>query len=271
MTAPGRHDTSSARRLPVRVYLLLVVVYLAIVQGLGHVLTRGLDLSYATPPNVDATWRMFTVPVTATLLFTVAVITVLRWWRPVWRDDRPVRSWVIVVPIVMVASILLVTNYGGLASKGGTYTLLLLFSTMLIGFSEELMFRGVGVTTFRSHGYREGIVALWSTVIFGVAHLANLYSEGPRAVVQVIATIIAGYFLYLIRRRTGGILGPALVHGAWDFSLISNYVVEGQIRILPIVSIGAMIVLAVVVLVGHKRVEPAGPARTAGPTGADPT
>lgn len=263
MNAPRQFDTSPARRMPVRMYLLLVVVYLAIVQGLGHALTRGLHLSYATPPNVDATWRMLTVPVTATLLFTVAVITALRWWRPVWRDDRPVRPWVIVVPIVMVVSIFLVTDYGGLADKGGAYTLLLLLSTMLIGFSEELMFRGVGVVTFRSNGYSEGKVALWSTVIFGLAHLANLYSEGPKGLVQVIATIIAGYFLYLIRRRTGGILAAALVHGGWDFSLISN-VVEGQTRIFPIVAIGAMIVLAIVVLVGHKRIAPVTTQSTAG-------
>ncbi|MFF3856407.1 type II CAAX prenyl endopeptidase Rce1 family protein [Micromonospora sp. NPDC002575] len=256
MNAPEQRDTSPAQRLPVRTYLLIVVGYLAVGQGLGHALTRGRRLSHPTPPDLDAMWRMLTVPVTATLLFTVAVITALRWWRPVWHDDRPVRSWVIIVPIVMVVSIVLATDYGGLADRGAVFTLLLLLSTMLIGFSEELMFRGVGVVTFRSSGCREGSVALWSTIIFGVAHLANLPSEGLRTLVQVIATIIAGYFLYLIRRRTGGILAAALVHGGWDFSLISDGVAGGQPRGLPIVAIGAMIVLAVVVLVGRKRITP---------------
>ncbi len=264
MDVPRRREASCARRLPVRMYLLFVVVYLAIGQGLGHALTRGSHLRHPTPPDVDATWRMLTVPVAATLLFTVAVITALRWWRPVWRDDRPVRSWVIVVPIVMVVSIVLVTDYGGLADRGWVFTLLLLLSTMLIGFSEELMFRGVGVVTFRGNGYREGKVALWSTIIFGVAHLANLSSEGLRTLVQVVATIIAGYFLYLIRRRTGGILAAALVHGGWDFSLISNGVAGGQTRGLPIVAIVVLIVLAVVVFVGRKRITPVSTGSAAG-------
>jgi hypothetical protein len=58
-----------------------VVVYLAIVQGLGWVLTRGLDADYAAPTTVEELWRGITVPV-------------LGWWRPVLVDDRPVRRWV---------------------------------------------------------------------------------------------------------------------------------------------------------------------------------
>ncbi|GHJ16023.1 MULTISPECIES: hypothetical protein [unclassified Micromonospora] len=68
MSAPEQRDTSFARRLPVRMYLLLVLAYLAVGQGLGHVLTRGRHLSHPTPPDVDAMRRMITVPVTATLL-----------------------------------------------------------------------------------------------------------------------------------------------------------------------------------------------------------
>ncbi|ARU51567.1 membrane protease YdiL (CAAX protease family) [Cellulosimicrobium cellulans] len=251
------HATGTGRRLSVLGFVALVVVYLVVLQGLGFLLTRGLDTRYAAPTSIDELWRSMTVPVGLSVVLVVGVVSFLRWWRPVWTDDRPVRSWLIAVPVVMVVSILLVTNYGGLASKGAAFTLLLLLSCLFVGFGEELMFRGLGVTVFRTNGFSEGKVALWVTVIFGVAHASNLITEGVGAFAQVLATIIAGYFFYLIRRRTGGILVPALVHGAWDFSLVSNFVVPGETRLLPTVAILTMIVLTVVVLVGRKKIEPA--------------
>jgi membrane protease YdiL (CAAX protease family) len=249
--------TGTGRRLSVLGFVVLVVVYLVLIQGLGFLLTRGLDAKYAAPTSIDELWRSMTLPIGLSVVLVVAVVSYLRWWRPVWTDDRPVRSWLIAVPVVMVVSILLVTNYGGLASKGGAFTLLLLLSCLFVGFGEELMFRGLGVTVFRTQGFSEGKVALWVTLIFGLAHASNLFTEGPGAFAQVLATIIAGYFFYLIRRRTGGILVPALVHGAWDFSLVSNFVVEGETRLLPLVAVLTMVVLAVVVLVGRRKIEPA--------------
>jgi len=69
-------------------------VYLAIVQGLGWVLTRGLDADYAAPTTIEELWRGITVPVLVSPVFVCAVVAVLGWWRPVLVDDRPVRRWV---------------------------------------------------------------------------------------------------------------------------------------------------------------------------------
>ena len=99
-------------------------------------------------------------------------------------------------------------------------------------------------------------MALWSSVIFGLAHATNLISEGPKAFLQVLATAIAGYFLYLIRRSSGGLLVPAVVHGLWDFGLISSSVVAGRSYVGSGLFILADIVLLIIVLVRRHQIEP---------------
>ena len=89
------------------------------------------------------------------------------------RDDRPVRRWVRVVPIVFVVCIVLAIDYAALADKTVGYVLVLLVATQFVGWGEEGMFRGIGVTMLRTHGLTEGKVALWSSVIFGAVHLSN--------------------------------------------------------------------------------------------------
>jgi membrane protease YdiL (CAAX protease family) len=126
----------------------------------------------------------------------------------------------------------------------------------MVGLGEEAMFRGIGVTTFRVNGFTEGRVALWSTVIFGLAHASNVFSEGSKAALQVGVTIVAGYFLYLIRRRSGGLIVAALVHGLWDFGLISGAIVDDETYTGTALFILANIVLVTILLVRRHHIEP---------------
>jgi hypothetical protein len=245
------------KRLSVVAFLVIVVVYVGILQGLTLFLTRDLDVEYAAPTTTEQLWRSISVPVAVALVFVVAVVAVLGWARPVMIDRRPVQRWLIVVPIFMVAIILLGTNYSGLADKGAGFTVLMLLSALAVGFGEEAMFRGIGVTVFRTNGFTEGRVALWSTVIFGVAHASNIFAEGPKAGLQVAVTIVAGYFFYLIRRRTGGLLACALIHGLWDFGLISGAIVEDETYPGAAAFVMANIVLAVILFVRRHKIEPA--------------
>jgi len=59
-------------------------------------------------------------------------------------------------------------------------------AAMFVGFSEEGMFRVVVMTSLRRHGLTEGKVALWSSVIFGLVHIANLIGGDAKAFAQAI-------------------------------------------------------------------------------------
>lgn len=56
----------------------------------------------------------------------------------------------------------------------------------IVDFTEELMFRGVGLVTFRHRHLTEGKVALYSSVRFGAVHLSNALATGSSAIVQAI-------------------------------------------------------------------------------------
>ena len=248
--------SNAVRHLSIIGFIVIAIVYLAIIQGLGQLLTRDLDTKYAAPTSVEELWRSISVGVGASLVFVYLIVAILHWWRPVFVDDRPVQRWVIVIPIVMVVAILAGTNYSGLADRGGSFTALLLLTALMVGFAEEGMFRGIGVVAFRTNGFSEAKVALWTSVLFGLAHATNLISEGPRALVQVLVTVAAGYFFYLVRRRSGGLLMPAILHGLWDFGLISGSVVPDKSYLGAALFILADLALIIIVLVRRHRIAP---------------
>ena len=99
---------------------------------------------------------------------------------------------------------------------------MLLVGCLFIGVSEELMFRGIGVTAFRQAGFTEGKVALWTCVLFGLAHATNIFSEGLGALPQVLVTAVAGYFFYVTRRVSGLLIVSMIIHGLWDFGLFTT-------------------------------------------------
>ncbi|SOD75179.1 hypothetical protein SAMN05892883_4384 [Jatrophihabitans sp. GAS493] len=254
---PASAGSARQRHLSVLGLLALIVVYLLIVQGLGRLVEKKGSAGYAQFTTNAEVVRNLIVPVGISLIFVYAVVAVLGWWRPVFVDDRPVRRWVWVLPAVMVVSILAVINYGGLADKGLSFTLLLLIGTMCVGFAEEGLFRGISVTTFRRNGFSEARVALWSCIIFGLVHASNIFSEGPKALAQVAITAVAGYFFYLTRRVSGGLVVGAILHGLWDFSLVSGSVVAGHTYAGAAVAILADVVMLVIVLLRRHHIEPA--------------
>jgi uncharacterized protein len=169
-----------------------------------------------------------------------------------------------VVPLVFAVCILAAIDYADLFDKDLGYILALLVATQFVGWGEEGMFRGVGVTTLRSHGLTEGRVALWSSVVFGAVHISNaLTGDVGHALPQAIAVSFAGYFFYLIRRVSGGNVLNSVIHGLFDFSILTGTAIVADQAGYPgtIAAIAAYLVVGTVLLVRRHRIEPA-------PTGA---
>lgn len=136
---------------------------------------------------------------------------------------------------------------------------------LFVGFGEELMFRGLGVVTFRRGGFSEARVALWTSLIFGLVHVSNAIGAGPKALVQAAVVSTSGYFFYLSRRVGGGIALAMVVHGLWDFSLFSCLAGDDSVPYFGMfLAIILQVVLIVVLLLRRHRIEPA--AGAAGPT-----
>lgn len=53
------------KRLSVVAFVAIVIVYVAILQGITIFLTRDLDVEYAAPPTVEQLWRHHIEPAAA--------------------------------------------------------------------------------------------------------------------------------------------------------------------------------------------------------------
>jgi len=260
----------NGRRLPIWGFIVLVIGYLAAVQLIPRLTAPDND-KYASFPTTDSVIGGLWVTVGVGSLIGLIAVAVLGWWRPVFSEDKRLPRWIWLFPVVMLIAILAGTSYGNLSDKGASYTLMLLIGCLFIGVSEELMFRGIGVTAFRRAGFSEGRVALWTCVLFGLAHATNLFSEGISALTQVLVTAVAGYFFYLIRRVSGMLIASMVIHGLWDFGLFTN-TLSTPPGLGVVAFILTDIVLAIVAVITIRKVFPRHPTSSAavdaGPTGS---
>jgi membrane protease YdiL (CAAX protease family) len=91
----------------------------------------------------------------------------------------------------------------------------ILFYFGLVGFIEELLFRGL---IYRALEDWRGVrFAIWgSTLTFG------LYHVGSQGLLGALGTSIIGLLFAVIRWRSGGILGLAFIHGLVDFIAVET-------------------------------------------------
>lgn len=208
-------------------------------------------------PTTEALVRNVLIPVGASIVFVAAVVTWLGWWGEILRYRAPVPRWVRWVPVSMLLAALIGLNYGHLAAQSGAMIGCLLLLGLFVGVGEELMFRGIGVHVFKRAGFSECKVALYSSVVFGLAHVSNALGHGPQAILQAVIVSTSGYFFYLCLRVGGVILLPMLVHGLWDTSLFSSQVgAEPSAYPGLVLVILLQVVLIVVLFVRRRSVEP---------------
>lgn len=248
---------SPSRSLGFGALAVLIVVYLVVLQAGGLVLREvfGVDAKYGEFPDAETLWASIVIPVAASLVLVVLVVSALRWWPRVLHDPYPVSRWVLVVPIVLAITAFAVMDYGNLSEIDGTLLLLGIAGSLMVGCAEELMFRGITVTTLRDAGFAETKVALWSSLIFGAVHITNIITEGPGAFVQVAVVSVSGFFFYLTLRATRTIIAGMLLHALWDFSLFSASIGPDAER-YPLSGLAflANIVLAIVLLVRRHKI-----------------
>lgn len=247
---------TKVRRLKVWHFLVLIVLYLVLVQGVAALLTADLDVEYAAPTSIDYIVRAIVVPVGLAMVFTLAIAGWLGRWQELFVDRKPLQRWVIWVAVAVFVTTAVVTNYSGLNAKGLAFALLLLVATLMVGFAEELMFRGIGVLAFRDNGFSEFKVGLWTTVLFGAAHGTNIITAGPSALLQVVLTSATGLVFYLILRSTGALVLAMAAHGLWDFSVLSTQINPDAPSPMANVAAVVLAVILLAVLVLRRRLTP---------------
>lgn len=109
-------DVQRGRGLTWWQFLLIVVVYAAIIQVGGRLIGAGVDSD-----DAFATTRGFLettlIPIALSTVFAVAVATWLGWWPQIIHEPRRTQRWVRVVPIALLSAALVGTSWGNLLDQ----------------------------------------------------------------------------------------------------------------------------------------------------------
>jgi uncharacterized protein len=238
------------------VFVVYVVIVLVLMKTSGYEYEHFFD-------TADSTLRSAVLPLAAGSVWLVAFLAWAR-WDHVFRDARRLPTgwflWLLPAVMVLVVVLHLVGLDWSLFDPG--HLLAVLAASVLVGFAEETLFRGVVLRSLRQGDRSEGTAVLWTTLWFGGFHLTNLLLGEPGAVLQVGFAALTGTGLYLARRGTGTIVAAMALHGAWDFSsfLVGVHAPEGGVGAAAnflIVVVYALAAVTLVVLVVRERSRPA--------------
>ncbi|CAH0193533.1 hypothetical protein SRABI76_01834 [Microbacterium oxydans] len=173
--------------------------------------------------SAGSTWRGAVMDLAVAGALLVIVTSVLGWWRPALREQhRSQHTWPIFVPIIMAAAAILNLFNTDWTQFDTSFILSLVALGVLVGFSEELMSRGLVLTAFRSR-LHEGWAWFLSGALFGLMHLANAAIGAPlgSSLLQAGLAFASGTAFYIVRRVTGSLVWAMVLHGLWDVSVFS--------------------------------------------------
>ena len=266
----GGVRTEGGRNLTWWQFLLVVLVYLAIIQGLGRIIGADVDSEdgWETAGNLV---ESSLIPIALSGVFAIGIATWLGWWQQIIHEPLRTQRWVRIVPVALLLAAAIGTSWANLLDQKAELVLTLVVLVLIVGFTEELMFRGIGVVTFRRMDLSEGRVALYSSVIFGAVHLSNALATGTSAIFQAIIVSFTGYMLYLTRRWAGVIWLAMPVHASQDFLISSGQIgVDPALSPLSFVVFPTMIGLAILLWRRRHRINvELSPAAVLGPAAAD--
>jgi hypothetical protein len=203
-------------------FLPVMAIYFAIYLPAGRIAARLADRSYSEADTLSSVGAVF-IQLTAALIVgsivLIAFTTFMGWNAEIFGRQPIYRSrWMWLAPVVVVVPILMRVfgiDWGGPALS---VILMMLATGVLIGFSEELLYRGIAVKMLRSGGHREWSVAWVSALLFSLSHSLNIFSGGaPRTVALTVAyTLGFGLLMYLSMRVVGFIAAAMILHALTD-------------------------------------------------------
>ncbi len=116
------------------------------------------------------------------------------------------------IPLVILASCNL--WFGVTMNFGVTETVLYIGSMLLVGFLEELIFRGFLFEAMRKDGLKAAVIV--SSLTFGIGHIVNLFNGSGAELLpnlcQVFYAVAAGFVFVIIFYKTGSLLPCIATH-----------------------------------------------------------
>lgn len=209
--APPRVPPSLGRGIAIAVLYAAVFLAAGVVSGVDY------DELSESSSNVLG---FVVVPVGLGIAAVLAVSWRWGWWQALFHEPRLEQPrWARAIPVLwmlVIVTTLIVAPWG---DWGAGLVLLILAGTLLVGFGEEIVFRGYVLVGARSR-FSEAGAWFISTLLFALLHGLNIVTGQAlgATVQQIVFAFVFGTALYFIRRVTGLLVVGMVLHGLWDFA-----------------------------------------------------
>lgn len=177
--------------------------------------------------------RGIVIPIGLGATLLAAATSLLGWWPAVLSEaDRSGPGWALIVPLLFAGAALIGLTSIDFRSPRARLLPLLGAGTLLVGFAEELLCRGLLIVGPRDGGWTEVAVFLVSTALFALLHGMNMFfgQSARTTVVQIAVAFLAGTTLYITRMTTGSLVICMVLHALWDFGFLGTVATEGKSR-----------------------------------------
>lgn len=206
--------------------IVVCVVYVAVLIGLQRL--SGVRYDQITD-SAETMRKGVVIPVAVCTVLLVAFAAATgRLAEAFTYEPRAGSVWLWAVPAVIAIGVVLRLVRAPWSSIGAAYVGWAFVGTALVGFSEEVLTRGILVDQVQADGRGPLVVALITSLVFGLLHGANVVNgqDARTTVIQVVSTTITGFALFACLAVSGTLWLPIAVHFLFDFSLV----VQGQMN-----------------------------------------
>lgn len=202
-----------------KIAVLAAFIYTA-VMGAGMLYMKEFrGISYGAPEMMTVFW----IVLLGLNLLNVFWVTRYFSWQAIGFRRLDCKQLLWFLPAIMVLIAMWVVFLSGLARaslSAAQWQLFTLvgFTTLLVGFGEEIMYRGIVLHAFLTTG-RVRWAMLVSAIAFSLLHAVNFLGGYPLQAVpiQLLNTFQFGFFFAPLMLKLNNILPLILFHWLWDF------------------------------------------------------
>lgn len=198
---------SFSQNHPVLTVIIIEVLLLLAVFAAGAYATIK-ELSYTSPVLISF------IPIALVLM---VYFTSKKKWNALGfhkLSSIPANDWVYYSPLLLI---LIVISLKGMRDISASEVLFFIFFTLLVGFVEESIYRGLILKTLLPKGIKTAVIT--SSILFAVTHVLNVLSgqDAFQTILQIVYALLIGAVLALLMVKNKNIIPLILFHFLHNF------------------------------------------------------